>query len=409
MRYTVRDLFNNYFFLSVCSLPFLEPRCLYDMSSMAGIHNLFVLTRYYVALVIICFGVLCVKKISKFCWGMIGFHLIYAITTYLHNTGNASYILKLQITAIGVCILFDLALSFSDKKIINVFAVGLTGLVLSNFLSLFLYPDGMYTSASLNGYWKSNWILGFKNLFIYVILPTQFFLAIREFITQGKLRIAFWAISGVALFSVLRVNAVTSVICVLLEIALIFLFEKKDATFILNARNYLIVSGGISWGLVTASLIPKISSFLSVVNRDLTTMSNRTYIWQNAMQKIEHSLLLGYGREVEASVYANLSAYHSHNQWLDVIYIGGVAGAMFFVSLIIIAVRKSMSIENIRMQNVISSIFLGYFILFITEARRDDLFFYVILITCSHLPQLMKDMKQLKDKKRRKCYVKWLG
>ena len=187
MKLTMRKLFNNYILLIILSLPFLEPRCLYDMEAMSFVHSLFTLWRYYTAIGIIILGFLCVKKISGYCWTMIAFHVLYILATYMNNTGNAFYIMRLQITAIGFCILVDLALQFSSIKIINIFAVALTLLTVANCATLFLYPEGMYVTSTLNGNWKSNWLFGFKNLFIFSILPTLFFVAVRALLIKKKL------------------------------------------------------------------------------------------------------------------------------------------------------------------------------------------------------------------------------
>lgn len=390
MKFTVRDLFNNYFFLTILALPFLEPRCLYDMETMNGIHNIFILWRYYTAIFIIILGLLSVKKITKYCWLMICFQLIFVASTYLNNTGNASYIFRLQITTIGFCILFDLALQFAPIKIINIFSGILALLTVVNLVCIIVFPGGMYTTASLNGNWKSNWLFGFKNLFIFTLLPMLFFVSVRSFMLKRKLDLFFWILLGISAYSVFRTGSVTSGISILFIAILILLFEKRDLTFVLNGRNYMLVSLGLSWALITASIIPTLSNYLAVVNRDLTTMSNRTYIWQNALDCLKSSWLLGYGREVEKSVYPHLGAYHAHNQWLDVLYIGGIVAFAVFIVLFLWAFKNNAESSDIRLVNVINSILLGYFILYLTEARRDDMYIFVILICVSHVKNLVE-------------------
>lgn len=405
MKLTIRDLFNNYIVLIILSIPFLEPRCLYDMEAMSFVHNLFILWRFYTAIGIIVLGLLCIKKISGYCWAMIAFQVIYILATYMNNTGNASYIMRLQITVIGFCILVDLALQFSSIKIINIFAMALTLLTIANFATLFLYPEGMYVSNSLNGNWKSNWLFGFKNVFIFSILPMLFFVAIRLLLTKKKLDWSFWLMLAISAYSIFRVGSITSGFCILMMAILIILFERRDFTLILNARNYMYVSLGLSWSLVTASLIPMLSKYLSVINRDISTMSNRTFIWQRAVMCVGKSLFSGYGRETEYSVYTNLGAYHAHNQWLDVLYIGGIIAFALLLVLFLYAIRINSKSPNIRLQNAINSILLGYFILYITEARRDDLYIYVILIVISHIRELAEKCARNPIKTRREKYV----
>lgn len=98
----------------------------------------------------------------------------------------------------------------------------------------------------------------------------------------------------------------------------------------------------------------------------------------------------------------NLGAYHAHNQWLDVLYIGGIIAFALLLVLFLYAIRINSKSPNIRLQNAINSILLGYFILYITEARRDDLYIYVILIVISHIRELAENCLRNPTKIRRK-------
>lgn len=405
MKLTVKKLFNNYFLLFVLMFPFLEPRCLYDMESMEVIHYYFTLWRYYTAIIIIILGILTIKNISKYCWMVNAFLLVVAVATYANNTGNASYVFKLQITAIGFCILVDLALQFSPKKIVNIFAAVFSLLTIANFVTLFLFPNGMYSTVSLNGRWYANWLFGFRNLFIFSLLPTLFFVAICRYFENNKLNWMFWCILGISAFSVCSTGSITSGLSILLIAVLLVSFERRDLTFVLNSRNYLYASLAISWALISASIIPFLSQYMVIINRDINTMSNRTFIWQRALNAIKEMLLLGHGREVETQIYNNIGAYHAHNQWLDVLYIGGLIALVVYVFLFFCASKKIREIPDIRFQNAINSIILGYFILFLTEARRDDLYHYVIMITIYHIPQLIKIATENTKKSRRKKYA----
>lgn len=79
---------------------------------------------------------------------------------------------------------------------------------------------------------------------------------------------------------------------------------------------------------------------LPFLNLDPNSLTQRPYFWKLARTQLSASPLYGLGSEAWASLYQAgmipvALTYSVHNQWLDVIYTGGMIGLLFFVLLLV--------------------------------------------------------------------------
>lgn len=107
------------------------------------------------------------SKYSKIINKILAFLLIILISTII-NGGDIAKCATMILNVMLISIIFDYGIRTNSKYFLDSLEFYLSLIIYINFITIILYPNGMYLSNS--GYF-SNWFLGFKNMHILYILP----------------------------------------------------------------------------------------------------------------------------------------------------------------------------------------------------------------------------------------------
>ena len=87
-----------------------------------------------------------------------------------------------------------------------------------------------------------------------------------------------------------------------------------------------------------------------------------------------------------------------HNMYMDILVVGGIMLLAVFTFMILMIDKKVKQCTILEIKNISNFIFVGYGILFITEARRDMVLLSICLATMYYLPDLIKRYGEDKTK-----------
>lgn len=225
-----------------------------------------------------------------------------------------------------------------------------------NLIFVIIYPSGMYVSKTI-GYTK-NWIIGYKSSFQYLIFPAVVLEWIQS--TYSKKRLRFWALLAVCLVeSVLSENAMLVVALVIVSVC--YLFKIVELRKVFNPTLYSIVILILNLIFIfslTALVNTKLGSmFLNHYGKSTTLGGRASYIWPITIQKISQSPVLGYGiwsSDERRALYLNKpAAIHSHNQLLEMLFIGGIVFLIIYTVFHFQMYKKAKHFENLPSTKII--------------------------------------------------------
>lgn len=172
-----------------------------------------------------------------------------------------------------------------------------------NFITIILYPDGLYETEVYAG---SNWFLGYKNVIIRTLLPCVTLNILCSIHDYGKPNIKDLFLMLISLYSVYLVDSSTSILIMLIFIIGIILWYYKKQKMSLNLYKSFLVVTCVSIAFTMFSFQEYLSSLIENLFEKDTTFTGRTYVWAFTLVKLLESPFIGFG-------------WHSADEWRDVL------------------------------------------------------------------------------------------
>lgn len=250
----------------------------------------------------------------------------------------------------------------TNTKFLGTFLTCYKMLIYANFISMLVFPDGMYTTGTIYaGAATENWLLGFKNVMIVYFLPAYIISSIYKNLTLK--RTGHIILTMVILLSTILSKSATSIIGVTVLLIFDYFVEKKKFWKYLNLKTYYLTSIII----FVSILFFKVQNifqglFLNIFGKD-STFSNRTNLWDITLKEIARRPIFGNGwqfLEQRHLMYNSKTIITAHNQYLEYLYLGGVVCITLYFLLIIITDKK---IKRRYKDKNIQVITLGFFVL----------------------------------------------
>ena len=315
------------------------------------------------------------------------FLIILNFSTFI-NDANMFDSLYLSFKVITLCLIVEYGLKYHKRVFLKAISCYLMFLVYTNFITVLLYPKGMYIDNI--GYYQ-NWLLGYKNIHILFILPAILFSFLHSYIYYGTLRKHNYLFLIVSIISVILANSSTSLVG--LGIVLIFVLFKNlfNKTLILNIKNYVLVTGVAFFGIIIFRVQEYFQYFIENILHRSVNFTNRTYIWDYVMDFISVKPWLGYGVEDSVIRYNKTILYqsfHAHNQILEIIYKTGFIGLIVFGIIVFDSIKKLYMNKDQIIVKFISIILFAYLFMMLTEVYSFEYFMFLFVI-CSNVSSLI--------------------
>lgn len=373
--------------------PFFEPE--YIISQVYTIHRFFLMYKYAVALIAV---IIYLKKgkVSKFILGLLCYNLVIIIATKLNSSyGRINTAVNNAIDVIAVCLIIELELKKEPKRVINQLLLLFEILIYSNFISMILYPNGLYSDAL----YDNNWLLGYDNKHIITILPGLMLTLIYSLYYGNGLKIRSIFLMVISCLSILKNFSATSVFAiVLMMMFVIFRNTKFENMKIFNIYNYIITYVVLFFTIIIFRLQEIFSYLIVKVFHKSLTFTGRTNIWDKTIDLIEQKPIIGYGVEnsttrAEKINFAN--ATHAHNTILEILYKGGFFALGIYIYIIFITAKQLDKYKDEMASKIISIVIFIFFIMMLVEAR-DVTNFYIILLFGYHIKKIIQDIQEFR-------------
>ncbi|MBQ9314999.1 MAG: O-antigen ligase family protein [Clostridia bacterium] len=386
-----KSLFIQNFFIFIGCIFLIKPTCLPYI--MNGKLNSIYMAFQTLTCIITIILYITRKKFSKITFFIVLYY-VYQIAITLFKHGDLRSILVSSFELVCICIFSEIFYKKRGVEYISILSLVLELYVFINFLTLILYPDGLYKTVSTDN--PNNWFLGYKNQLINFILPALCFSMINLYYnrSQSKKHRLFRAIlvySVAIITSIILWSAGTLIIIFMM--AIFFMFHKLINVKVFNFRNYVIVNCVLTFSVVILR-VQNVFSFIivDILGKDIT-FTGRTFIWDKALKYIIANPIFGNGVEYYSYRYIKMSmnstwltgyaALHSHCRFLEVMYRGGIVLLGIYVVILIMTVKSLMNCKETMFSKILSISLFAYMTGMMTEMYEySPSFFVMILMSC---------------------------
>lgn len=325
------------------------------------------------------------NKIDKIIIFIFIFEILTILFTYI-NQNSITDVIYSSINIITPCMIADLYIKKDKNNFFSAISFIFKVLIYINFITILLFKDGMYTKTTLFETTNYNWFLGVENLHILYVLPGILFSYINSYINNnGKIKLETKIFIIISILSILLRKSATGILGISILI-MYFIFQKFiDKIKIFNILTYF-YSAIILHISIVIFRIQEIFNYLivNILGKNLT-LTNRTYIWDDTIYYIKNKLLIGYGVESNAIRYykgIHFRAFHAHNQFLEILYTGGISLFMIFIYIMHISFKELIKFKDEKLVKIISIVIFSFLIMMISESY--DLKMIFLILVCSY-------------------------
>lgn len=364
-------------------LPLLETS--YIANNWDTIHQIIALLKYgsiAVAFILYISDKDFMTKPTKPAIFIIVYSLIVIVSSLL-NGGELITAVMESLQLIATIFLGDLIIKNSLKDYISVVYPIFFLMATINFITMVLYPNGMYSRVMEGSYvWvsRNNWFLGLENAMTAYLIPALALTYINMLIKRTRFSyLTALVMSVMCMYVPIVRHKGSMLVCFLLFIMLCLLAYWKIFPSILNARTYLIFNVLFFVAIVLLSsantgIVAIIEAFFS-----RNTLSVRTVIWGKVLDLIPQKLILGYGYEAAHIVSDKLKYDSAHNQYLWILYRGGIAQFLVFGKFILDSVNSLYKKRAFAVVKIISASFFVLLLMWQTESITNNVLMLFLL------------------------------
>lgn len=317
------------------------------------------------------------KKITIFPIILSVFYLIVIINSAVRGKIDSSILTGFSLIWMVNYMTID---SCRRLKFYNMYLFIMKILIHLNFISMIVFPNGMYSSTV----YSSNWLIGYKNVFVVIMIPVLTIQMLKNYETNRK-NLNFWTLSCVCLFSMMMSESTTGLICIIVFILLASLVENNKFPELLNLSRLFGTYIIIDILLVSGWLLSKTSEFITAILNKSITLTGRTAIWNIAVEKILQKPLIGYGF-IESNMFGlSFKITHAHSLLLNLLLLGGIICVIVLMTSFIYLDYKNKENRSKSMEFVITA-FFSIFIMGLSESLLlNGHFVFAILIIANNI------------------------
>ena len=299
-------------------------------------------------------------NLNKFIILYIIYFLITFISTIL-NDGNIPKMLVDFLQNIGIIMAIEIYSKKNCEKLFKVLTVMFYSITILNTLSFILVPEGIVKTQIMK---EPIYFLGIDNRFSFNYLPGICVISIYDYLRKNKLSILTYLYMFITYVTFIYFWSAGALVAeTLLIIYILFLKNKIN----INPKKYLTIDL-IAFISLVFFRIQNLFSFLivDVLHKDLT-LSSRTFLWDKAIKIIKNNIFIGIGVQKSEYMLNNISAYHSHSYFLNILVQSGVFGLISFLLCIFVSLKKLSQYENSNISKIISFTIFSMLIMLLVD------------------------------------------
>ncbi len=276
-----------------------------------------------------------------------------------------------------------------NKNIICALYYVLTIFLIVNFISIILYPSGMYRTQEIG--WEKNWFLGWKTILPLYIIPESALAFLFYHNTRKKRHIIIFLLSVSQPFMEGSAGAVISAI-VLLTGFLVSILNIAVARYFFNICSIFVGYTLASYLLVIVNITEKMGKSLFVLfGKDGTLTSRTTVLWPINLQAFLNRPLFGYGYLKQENFINILGGHRAHNIFLGILISSGTIGLIVFIAFILYLHKGTKKYMGTRAYGFCASCILALFTAGLIEAYDNIGVAGIIFVMIYFLPLLFEN------------------
>ena len=380
MSLKVKSFFTNPLLFFLIIINYLKPEGLLAIAPQTVSHFFSVWDKFFgVPIVMLCLlaliqdkQCLCKDTILYFGYRMAATLLVTCFATHLF-TGGGIFRHLWMLSAIWY---LTSALKYSFQKTISRLAVLLSVLVVANLISILVFPNGMYHDANQN-----NYLLGYNNGHIVVLMPALFFSYQRWYYRKKRLQLIItWVAVYTGVFLTHSTTTKIGLLVLLILIATIqfpilrkYLFSWKTTAAIIAILFFGVVV------LREQGVLPV--NVVHLLDKD-ASFTARTVLWDRSLNSIRIHPWFGIGdsTEINIGLFALVQEHaYAHNEILDVLVKSGFIGLILYLNCIANSIRTIKGRENLH-NKIWLAFMTSYWISMMVESYSNYKFYYFYFV-----------------------------
>lgn len=295
-----------------------------------------------------------VSKVSV--WIIIS-ELYLVIVTIINNNDIHDAIIQ-AVSTVAVILIYDYS---SDKgnSFLSSTLLCFEVVTYINLITVFLYPEGMYTIQTLNLVHTQNYFLGYYNNFSKFFIPGLVMAFLYGYYTGKKTRAYIY-------YSVVMITSIKvwsgGLLAVFGIMTIVYVFFRNK-TLVFNYYNYWMIHIIYYVLVIKLRIYTWLEFFIGGVLGKWASLIGRLNMADTIIKKIHEKLLLGHGLTSGADmmrITGFLHGVHAHNLLIQFLYIGGVVYVIIFSVIVILSGKPLMNNINSGASKIISVGFLGW-------------------------------------------------
>lgn len=375
---------NNRILIVLFILPFIEPIYLNSIIWSDKIFNVCYIFAILIA------GIMLIENrfnLSNALKLLCTFFIFLCFSTIIHKNS-----LGLVINYIGKSLIFSIVMEYAIRnrcyKILDTLEILLEIIIIINFITIIVFPNGLYVNSTEYIVNSENWFMGFKNVHIRTMLPTVALSISNSYRKLNKIGTNSIFIVFLVFISVILINSSTAIVGMTIFILLTIVFKYNIFTKIASVKNALFALVLIFLGIYYLHIQNIFAFFLEdVLGKDLT-FHNRLIIWKKSIDLIAKNPLLGIGYQPTDKFYLLLGAPHSHNYYLFTVLISGILGGIVMCLFYVVVSKKIIKYRKMSSAACFQAMVISIFIMGLTESLTATNLIYPMIIVGYHIDKL---------------------
>lgn len=406
MKLSVKSMLDNRICLYALWIPFLKPSYL---SEVPQLDMFFDIWKVVAALWVLA---LCFMKgkISKMLAFIMAYQVISILITIARGSGDFRNLFMYHVPALCMCMLIELCINVNFHLSLSVLQRLFEILLTLNLITILQYPNGMPNSAGA----YCLWLLGYKNYQIITVLPAvtlSLLYSCGDFKKKiGGLTLRTCYIIIISMLTCYYNTSTTSLIAMACFVVFLLFPWKPD--WIFNIYNYIVATCALFFGLVIFQVQQYMGEIIEKVFHKSATFTGRVLLWERYIELIWEHVIFGHGntsvqeRAAETSISWSV---HAHNQFLEILYEGGIVLFLLFVIIIMIFSKRLFQCRSSQGGKYLGFSIMVLFILFQTEVYAQTPLVFMLFVLAYYMPELEAQFVifQEKEWKRPKIKIRW--
>lgn len=321
------------------------------------------------------------------------FIYLFIITVYSNVDIKSLVSYAIPVVAFSVFILY---VNYYDAiNVMRIWGMILGLFVFIDLITIFVFPNGMYSTVHVRNTYTINWFLGYKTARTAFSLPALLFVAIASVSKQGNIGKSFYILSAIIIVDTYMSHGATAIIGIAFFIAVVIVASRFNYGKQLPRIFKLLLDSRIFF------LVLLLVWFMTVVLRDnvflfdtmtdyldkTSTLSGRTFIWDRCLAAVEDSHWIGIGVvDRERMEFLTGGMVNAHSQLLSILLHGGIPATVLYVFSAIapMSTRRTTQIDYIMQFAIYTFFIIGlvsstltyspifFMTLVLIDRRRED-------------------------------------